>query len=212
MRGVAFYLSHIIKLWVSIWFSSLVDTRQPVCSLKIFQSLITYLMPVSRLPWQRVYAGSTSLFEYPIGPFLLFRALALSSHRPSLWSLSELLCIILYFHAIQHDLSFAVYFLCQLLFLPGTFPRLAVCVSSASLPCLTVSPVILPLNTSSPDSSSTCYSHLVRSALWCATDLNLWSFAVSDYVSFFVVLILVQSAQKIKNFFVLKQYITLNGW
>ena len=40
-------------------------------------------MPVSRLPWQRVYAGSTSLFEYPIGPFLLFRALALSSHRPS---------------------------------------------------------------------------------------------------------------------------------
>ena len=32
-------------------------------------------MPVSRLPLQRVYAGSTSLFEYPIGPFLLFRAL-----------------------------------------------------------------------------------------------------------------------------------------
>ena len=108
-------------------------------------------MPVSRLPWQRVYAGSTSLFEYPIGPFLLFRALALSSHRPSLRSLSELLCIILYFHAIQHDLSFAVYFLCRLLFLLCTFLRLAVRVSSASLPCLTVSPLLLPLNTSSPD-------------------------------------------------------------
>ena len=57
-----------------------VDTRQPVCQFRSL-SLFTYLMPVSRLPLQRVYAGSTSLFEYPIGPFLLFRTLVLSGRR-----------------------------------------------------------------------------------------------------------------------------------
>jgi hypothetical protein len=169
VRGVAFYLSHIIKLWVSISVFYSVDTRQPVCQFWSF-SLFTYLMPVSRLPLQRVYAGSTSLFEYPIGPFLLFRACALSI-SDCFWSLAEFPSARI--HAIQHDLSFAVYFLCRLLFLLCTILRLAVRVSSASLPCLTVSPVLLPLSTSSPALSSTNYSLSEWYALWCTFGICL---------------------------------------
>ena len=119
----------------------ILGNRSVIC---IFQSLFTYLMPVSRLPLQRVYAGSTSLFEYPIGPFLLFRACALSSRRlPSSSSdhFSESLrqsCTSTLFITIFPSLCTLS---CRLLFPLCTLLRLSVCVSSASLPCLTGFPV-----------------------------------------------------------------------
>ena len=107
-------------------------------------------MPVSRLPLQRVYAGSTSLFEYPIGPFLLFRALrfhlvcALRFLDADSSFSSENLLILLILPRSHLSLSFV---LCTHLtdyFFPYVLlPGLPSCVSSASLPCLTVSPVLL---------------------------------------------------------------------
>ena len=142
-----------------------VDTRQPVCQFRSL-SLFTYLMPVSRLPLQRVYAGSTSLFEYPIGPFLLFRALRFLD--ADYFSSSENLWSYLLLPRSHLSLSFVLCtHLTDYFFLYVLLRGLTSCVSSASLPCLTVSPVLLPLSTFSPALSSTNYSLSEWYALWC---------------------------------------------
>lgn len=141
----------------------------------IFQSLFTYLMPVSRLPLQRVYAGSTSLFEYPIGPFLLFRAQRFLVADFSL--LYEYLCLLKSVlitsdcHAPIKVFPSSAYFSLQLLFPLCTSSRLAVLCKL----CIPALPHRIP-GTSSTEYfftalSSADYSLSMWSALWCTCDL-----------------------------------------
>ena len=131
-------------------------------------------MPVSRLPLQRVYAGSTSLFEYPIGPFLLFRALRFYRFCALRFLDADFFLPLLkacrsywYFHALisvfpsSCVLTWPITF-----FLYVLLPGLTSCVSSASLPCLTVSPILSTWYFFTGLLSSD-YSLSVWSALWC---------------------------------------------
>ena len=130
-------------------------------------------MPVSRLPLQRVYAGSTSLFEYPIGPFLLFRTLVLSSRRldfssTNISDLTESLQIISDFHAPITIFPSSCTLFCDYLFPLCTPSRLPVlcklCIPALPhrIPGTSFHWVLLHRTISSTD-----YSLLVWSALWC---------------------------------------------
>ena len=118
-----------------------------------------------------IWISHWSVPPFPRSTLLPFLRSALSGRRLFFlfWKPSDLTC---YCHALisvfpsSCVLTWPITF-----FLYVLLPGLTSCVSSASLPCLTVSPVLLPLSTSSPVLSSTNYSLSEWYALWC----TFWS-------------------------------------